>query len=83
MFLEIALSKTLISHNLALPKKKKVVRATAQKMNFCIKDFFIKCDHIGSFLWICSHFLKKSLIENFIFCAVSILRPREKLHLCS
>ena len=32
-------------------------------MKFCIKDFFSKCDQIR-------RFLKKSLIENFICCAV-------------
>ena len=40
---------------------------TAQKIKFCIKDFFSKCDQICSFLRIWSHFLKKSLMENFIF----------------
>ena len=44
---------------------------TAQKMKFSIKDFFSICDEIRSFLWIWSHLLKKSLIENFIFCAVN------------
>ena len=39
-------------------------------MKFCIKDFFSKCDQIRSFLPIWLHLLKKSLIENFIFCAV-------------
>ena len=43
---------------------------TAQKMKFSIKDFFSKCVQIRSFLRIWSHLLKKSLIENFIFCAV-------------
>ena len=43
---------------------------TAQKMKFSIKDFFSKCDQIRSFLRIWSHILKKSLIGNFIFCAV-------------
>ena len=43
---------------------------TAQKMKFSIKDFFSKCDQIRSKLRICSHLLKKSVIENFIFCAV-------------
>ena len=42
---------------------------TAQKM-FSIKDFFSKCDQIRCFLRIWSHLLKKSLMENFIFCAV-------------
>ena len=43
---------------------------TAQKMKFPIKDFFSKCDQIRSFLRIWSHLLKKSLKENFIFCAL-------------
>ena len=50
---------------------------TAQKMKFSIKDFSSKCDQIRSFLRICSHLLKKFLIENFIFCAVDdILIPK-------
>ena len=43
---------------------------TAQKMKFFITDFFSKCDQIRSFLLIWSHLLKKSLMENFIFCTV-------------
>ena len=45
---------------------------TAQKMKFSIKDFFSKCEQIRRKLRICSHLLKKSLIENVIFCAVTI-----------
>ena len=41
-------------------------------MKFSIKDFFSKCDQIRSFLRIWSHLLKKSLMENFIFCAVMV-----------
>ena len=41
-----------------------------QKMKFSIKDLFTKCDQIGRTLQIWSHLLKKSLMENFIFCAV-------------
>ena len=33
-----------------------------------------KCDQIRSKLWIWSHLLKKSLMKNFSFCAVSILK---------
>ena len=44
-----------------------------EKTNFSIKDFFSKCDQICSFLWILSHLLKKSLMENFAFCAVSVI----------
>ena len=43
---------------------------TAQKTKFSIKDFFSKCDKIRWKLRIWSHLLKKSLMENFIFCAV-------------
>ena len=44
----------------------------ARKMKFSINDLFSKCDQIRSFLRIWSHLLKKSLMENFIFCAISI-----------
>ena len=44
---------------------------TAQKTKFSIRDFFSKCDQSRSFLRIWSHLLKKSLMENFIFCAVT------------
>ena len=40
------------------------------KMKFSIKVFFSKCDQIRSSLRIWSHLLKKSSMENFIFCAV-------------
>ena len=41
-------------------------------MKFSIKDFFSKCDLIRRKLWIWSHLLEKSLMENFIFlCSVS------------
>ena len=39
-------------------------------MKFSIKDFFNKCDQIRRNLRILSHLLKKSFMENFIFCAV-------------
>ena len=42
-------------------------------MKFSIKDFLSKCDQIHSFLRIWSHLLKKSLMENVIFCAVTDL----------
>ena len=42
----------------------------AQKMKFSMKEFFSKCDQILRKLRIGTHLLKKSLIENFIFCAV-------------
>ena len=45
---------------------------TAQKMKFSIKDFSSKCDQTCCFLRIWPHLLEKSLMENFIFCAVGI-----------
>ena len=50
----------------------------AQKMEFSIKDFFSKYDQIRRFLRIWSHLLKKSLRENFIFCAVINRAKSEK-----
>ena len=44
-----------------------IITDTAQKTKFSIKDFFSKCDQICSFLRIWSHFLKTSLMKNFIF----------------
>ena len=41
--------------------------STTQKMKFSIKDIFSKCDQTLSFLRIWTHFLKKSLMENFVF----------------
>ena len=52
---------------------------TAQKMKFSIKCFFSKYDQICRKLWNCIFSLKKSLMENFVFCAVwlSISRKYE------
>ena len=53
-----------------------VLSHTTHKMKFSVKDFFSKCDQIWRKLRIWSHLLKKSSMENFIFCAVStITRP--------
>ena len=53
-------------------KRFQKVNHTAQKMKFFIKDFFSKCDQIRRKLPVWSHLLKKSLMGNFIFCAVLI-----------
>ena len=55
-----------------------VVITTTQKMKFSVKDFFSKCEQIRSKLRIWSHLLKKSLMENFIFCAVNY--PSRSIH---
>ena len=67
----------LISTSQFLTKKKKLTQLeqrtiTAQKKKFSIKNFFCKCDQVRRKLRIWSHLLKKSLMENFIFCAVSL-----------
>ena len=56
-------------------------------MKFFIKYFFSKCDQIRRKLRIWPYLLKKSLIRNFIFCAVSAseflmhnLHARESTH---
>ena len=49
-------------------------------MMFSIKDFFSKCDQIHKKLQIWSHLLKKSLMENFIFCVMKILPLYGKTH---
>ena len=38
-------------------------------MKLSIKDFFSQCDQIPRKLRIWSYLLKKSLMENFLFCA--------------
>ena len=55
---------------------------TTQKMQFSIKNFFRKCDQIRSLLRIWSHLLKKSLMENVIFCVCSIKDSADNLKLC-
>ena len=42
-------------------------------MKFSMKDFLSKCDQIHRKLRIWSYFLKKSLMESFIYCAVFIV----------
>ena len=46
-------------------------------MKFSNEDSFSKCDLICSFLRIWTHLLKKSLMENFIFCAVKGARKKQ------
>ena len=50
----------------------KVCVTLHKKASFSIKDFFSKFDQIRIFRLL-SHLLKKSSIENFIFCATGIL----------
>ena len=50
----------------------KYTESLLKKLKFSIKDFFCKCDQIRRKLRIWSHLLKKSLMDNFIFCAVLV-----------
>ena len=74
---------TLIYKNLCSNKE-----TLHQKIKFSIKYFFSKCAQIRRKLRICSHLLKKSLMENFIFCAYSfkpgqvIAQPPSKDSVC-
>ena len=47
-----------------------IPKSTAQKIKFSIKDFLSKCDQIRKKQRIWSHLLKKSFMENYIFCVV-------------
>ena len=51
---------------------------TAPKIMFSNKEFFSKCDQIRRKLRIWSHLLKQSLMENFVFCAVSHVQKYRK-----
>ena len=68
--LETIISKLSNSYEKLILMGDFYMTTTAQKMKFSIKNFFSKCDQIRRKLPILSHLLKKSLMENFIFCAV-------------
>ena len=44
-------------------------------MKFSIKDFLSKCEQTRRKLRVWAHLLEKSLMENFIFCAVKTSSP--------
>ena len=74
-----ATNQVICKHCISQSLESSLMNFTAQKMKFPIKDFFSKCDQICRKLWIWSHLLKKSLVENFIFCAVFIKGQRKSL----
>ena len=53
---------------------------TEQKIKFSIKDFFSRCYQIRRKLRIWSHFLKKSLMENFAFLCSMFKKYIQKFH---
>ena len=72
IFWNFLISKLYKLRNLQEYEMKCKAVVTAQKMKVTIKDFFSKCDQIHRFLRIWSYVLKKSLMENFIFCTLYI-----------
>ena len=83
-FIQWIPSYDLLCRNIKIRKKCIVLLSracfTAQEIKFPIKDFFSKCDQIHKKLWIWSYLLKKSLMENFIFCALfSAIKVHENL----
>ena len=53
-------------------------------MKFFVKDFLSKCDQIHRKLWIWSHLLKKSLMEDFVFCARDdLVNPKTLIYFTS
>ena len=54
------------------------VACNAEKMEFSITDFVSKCEQIRRNLLIWSHLLWKSVMENFIFCAVTHIFAERK-----
>ena len=76
IYFEIRFTLTWFWENLKNSTKSlKVALNMKKKHSFSSKDFFSKCDQICSFLRICSHLLKKSLMANFIFCVGCQLLP--------
>ena len=68
-YVKICLSSQKNSSHYPL-ENRTIERTLLEKMKYSIENFFSKCDQIHSFLRIWSHLLTKSLMENFIFCAV-------------
>ena len=58
--------------SLAMELKRFLCMGLALHKKWSINDFFSKCDQIRSFLRIWWHLLKKSLMENFVFCSLWI-----------
>ena len=50
-----------------------ILKITAPKTKFSIKDFLSKCDQICKKLPICSHLLKKALRESiFLYASIHV-----------
>ena len=62
--------KSGVSYHSPFSSWQKAYQTLHKKMKFSIKDFFSKCDKLRIKLHIWWRLLKKSLMENFIFCVV-------------
>ena len=64
-------TETLVDILLMVAKNPIIYSIFAQKVKLSINDSFSKCDQIRSFQRILSYLLRKSLMENSIFCAAT------------
>ena len=55
-------------------------KITAKEMKFSLIDFFSKCDQMHIFQRIWLRLLKKSLMENFLFCEVRVNEQIEQTY---
>ena len=60
----------IITGKVKILQDKQTMEPHYTKMKFSVKGFSSICDQIRSFLRIWLHLMKKSLMENLIFCAV-------------
>ena len=68
-----------IQSSLGIQMLQTTLTITAQKVKFSIHSFSSNCDQIRRKLQLGSHLLEKSLMENFIFCAVNFLRSTKNM----
>ena len=71
--LDTALIIIFSMYNVIVIKIESHKQFTLHKNEVFIKDFFSKCDQIGSFLRIWSYLLKEFLTENYIFSENTIV----------
>ena len=54
-----------VLNEIMVEKKFKSAFPTAQNMKFSVKGFLSTVEQIRSFLWVCSHIVRKYLTESF------------------
>ena len=72
--MEKSIFKSIFAHLkaiiLTLPRPPPPPPSKKTKLKFSIKNFLSKCDPVSQETTYWTHLLKKSLMENFIFCAM-------------